>query len=490
MTDYGMMRTEHYVTLIYRPEPTRAGRVFARAGRRREALATERREALQSLDELAGRLEAALAAYTPEPLTTYVGPAGAMCSHLMSFLSMLVSGQWQEVRVPRAPISDTIASAWIFAGTETIEVRLPTATRYARCLDISDYPDRTTPGILDALLYSDAEFVLTQSFSFVGKQKAREQLQRHKTQLSNVGDDSPTELAGITQALDELTQGLFVMGEYHFALMLYGESVDEVRRHAAQMTTEIQDQGFVVTLASTALDAAWYAQMPANWIYRPRVEFLTSRNFASLAPLHGFITGKRAGNAWGQALTMFQTPSGAPLYYSFHLEGEDDQFGKRPLGNARVIGQSGVGKTVLLNFLAAQAHRFATDERMTIVYFDKKRGARIFIEAVGGRYHEIRTGEPTRFNPFQLDPTPENVVFLERLVATLATRGGASVTVDDETRISNAVAAVMRMPPCAPTALDAAREHDRGPGESGVTAPCVAIVSAGTWSWSVLASFA
>ena len=448
MSANGMLRTEHYISIVYRPEPTRLGRLFARAGRRREALVVEREEDIARLNEIRSRLETALRPYVAEPLGTCVDERlGALCSTLRSFLAFLLTGRWQTMRESRAPMSQTLASAWVFVGTETLEIRSARETRYARCLDLTDYPDGTTPGMLDAILYSEGECILTQSFAFVGRQKAREQLRRHRIQLENAGDDSPTELAGIDQALDELTQGRFTMGEYHFALMLYGDTVGEVGEHVSTMAGVIEDQGFVATLASTALDAAYYAQLPGNFIYRPRIEFLTSRNFASLAPLHGFVSGRADGNPWGPAVTMFQTPSGEPFYFSFHLEGDKlDEFGDRPLANARIIGMSTTGKTVLATFLAAQLHRHAAHDPMTIVYFDKDRGARLFVTRVGGRYHEIRAGEPTGFNPFQLEPTPANIAFIEHLVATLARRGGAMVSVEDERRIADGVAATVRMP--------------------------------------------
>ena len=47
-----------------------------------------------------------------------------------------------------------------------------------------------------------------------------------------------------------------------------------------------------------------------------------------------------------------------------------------------LIGPSGSGKTVVLNFLLAQARKY--DPR--IIFFDKDRGAELFIRGIGGRY--------------------------------------------------------------------------------------------------------
>lgn len=60
--------------------------------------------------------------------------------------------------------------------------------------------------------------------------------------------------------------------------------------------TRIQERGFLATPVTLALDAAFYAQLPANWAYRSRKAMLTSRNFAGLCSFHNFYGGKRDGN--------------------------------------------------------------------------------------------------------------------------------------------------------------------------------------------------
>ncbi|MFX8160652.1 VirB4 family type IV secretion/conjugal transfer ATPase, partial [Acinetobacter baumannii] len=86
---------------------------------------------------------------------------------------------------------------------------------------------------------------------------------------------------------------------------------------------------------------------------------------------HNFAMGRADGNLWGSAVTCLETTAAGPYYFNFH-QGD--------LGNFTVIGPSGSGKTVLVNFLLAQARRFAP----RIIFFDKDRGAELFIRAIGG----------------------------------------------------------------------------------------------------------
>ena len=448
--DYRMMANELYLTLIYRPQPTRLGRALTRAARRTLAeIQADQRVALHALDELGRQLEANLRRYDPAVLTTYTPEHGGVCSRPLEVLNYLLTGVWQPVRRPRIPLYDYLGNAWVFLGAELVELRAPTRTRYAQLLDLKDYPDETEPGLLDALLYEDYEFVLTQSFSFYGKPQGVQYLRRQQRQLQNTQDAAASQIEAMAVALDELTSGQFAMGEYHFSLLVFGDTVEAARRYTASSMTVLRDRGFLPALVTTASDAAYFAQLPANWAYRPRLAVLTSRNFAGLSSFHNFFAGKRDGNPWGPAVTLFKTPSGQPLYFNFHASRiDEDAFDRKVLGNLRLIGQSGSGKTVLLGLLLCQAQKFKAHAPLGFasVFFDKDRGAELVIRAIGGRYLAIKNGQPTGLNPFQLEPSERNLLFLERLVAKLVQRSGYPFSPADDTRISQAVRTVMRMP--------------------------------------------
>ena len=136
---------------------------------------------------------------------------------------------------------------------------------------------------------------------------------------------------------------------------------------------------------------------------------------------------------------MFETTAAGPYHFNFHAAG-----GGGDLGNFTVIGPSGSGKTVIVNFLLAQARRL----NPRIVFFDKDRGAELFIRAIGGSYDVLRPGTPSGLNPLLLPDTPGNRRFLIDWVAVLA-RGadGAAPDGEDMARIAEAVAANFAAPP-------------------------------------------
>lgn len=456
---YKMMANELYLTVVYRPNPGRLEKSLIRASRRStKQILEDNKKAIKKLDDIAFQIESGLRRYGAdglkgiEALTAYEisGQPGIKYSKMLEFLNFLVSGEWQRVRIPAAPLDEYLGTAWVFVGTETIEIRSATKTRYAQCIDFKDYASHTEPGFLNNLMYQDYEYVITQSFSFMTMRDGKDFLEKQQRQLMNAEDGSATQIDQISLALDQLIQGEFVMGNYHYSLMVFGNSVEAVRRNTTEAMTVIQDRGFLACIVATATDAAFFAQLPCNWSFRPRVAGLTSKNFVGLCSFHNFRAGKRDGNPWGQAVTLFKTESGQPLYFNFHYsKGDEDSFDKKVLGNTRVIGQSGSGKTVLLNMLLAQSQKYKTNapNGYCDVFFDKDRGAELCIRAIGGKYLAIKNGRSTGFNPFKgLPSTEANLLFLERLVKVLVSDNGTKpISSSDEARISKAVRSVMKM---------------------------------------------
>ncbi len=447
---YKMMANELYLTLIYRPFPSAISRTFSKSGRRTASdILHDQHSAIKKLDELAHQIQASMRRYELITLTTFKDEQGALCSKALSFLNFLITGEWQKVRLPTAPLYDYLGHAWIFVGMETIELRTAMHTRYAQALDFKDYTSHTEPGLLNRLMYEEYEYVMTQSYSFMDKRQGKDFLERQQNQLLSAEDGSATQVSDLSDAIDQLIQGQFAMGEYHYSLMIFGPSVAHVTRYRASAMAIIQDLGFLAASINTATDAAYYAQLPGNWRYRPRVARLTSQNFAGLASFHNFMAGKRDANPWGPAVTLFKTPSGQPLYFNYHACRVDEEaFDKKLLGNTSVIGQSGSGKTVLLSLLLCQSQKFkhTSPNGYTTVFFDKDEGAKIAIKAMGGQYFTLRNGEPTGFNPFALEPTQANILFLEQWIRTLLAGDGQALTTADESRLASAVRTVMRMP--------------------------------------------
>jgi hypothetical protein len=74
----------------------------------------------------------------------------------------------------------------------------------------------------------------------------------------------------------------------------------------AQARAQLSGASFVTTKEDVAVAAAYYAQLPCNWRFRPRLANLSSLNFLGLSPLHNFATGKPNFNPWGPSVKRTQ----------------------------------------------------------------------------------------------------------------------------------------------------------------------------------------
>nr|AKN39800.1 ATPase provides energy for both assembly of typeIV secretion complex and secretion of T-DNA complex(VirB4) [Aliivibrio fischeri] len=432
-----VMVNEFYVTVVQRAK----GGV--KLERNLDAIKARLVERIDAFNQVTEMVENNLESYGVERLGCSTTQQGVVLSAPLSFLNYLLTHEWVNVRKPDGEIKHAIGHAWLNIGADTIELSSLSATHYAQGLDIKEYCSHSYNGLLNGLLYSDFEFVLTQSFSFFPRKKAASYLKTQRRQGISSGDGAITQIEDLNQASNDLLNGEFAMGEYHFSLLVFGDSVAFAKLHRNEAQKSLSHAELLCVPIRIATDAAFFAQLPANWGYRPRVVGLTSKNFASFSPFHNFLIGKKKGNPWGDAVTRLKTLSGHPFYFNFHytLHG-DDNFNEKVAGNTRMIGMTGTGKTVALGLLYCQAQKYAKDSAFSTVFFDKDRGAEVMVRALGGNYLRVQNGKPTGFNPFQMDATAQNISFLKRWVRQLV---GREVTTFEERSISHAVDTVMTM---------------------------------------------
>jgi type IV secretion system protein VirB4 len=431
---------ELFLTLIRRPMQGSAGvgsRIARWLGKGRnsaEAEAWMLGEA-RALEAAGEQLLAALATYRPAMLSVYDTPHGP-CSEPLEMLALLYNADLAPVRLPYGDAGEVLPRRRVSFGADTLELA-PTAQAVrslAAVVSAKDYPGQTAPGMLDELLRIPAEMVITQSFAFVDRQASLGRMNLALRRMRASDDEALSLRSELAQAKDEVAAGRAAYGEHHLTVMVRGESQAAVDGGVAEVQSALTDLGMVTVREDIGLEAAFWAQFPGNFGFIVRRVLIGSANFASLASWHNFPAGKPFGNHWGEAVATFETTAAGPYHFNFH-QGD--------LGNFTAIGPSGSGKTVIVNFLLAQARRFAP----RIVFFDKDRGAELFIRAIGGVYDILRPGVPSRMNPLLLVDSPENRRFLIEWIAQLVGSDGTTVTIEDLAQIKEAVDASMASPP-------------------------------------------
>jgi type IV secretion system protein VirB4 len=440
-----LMANELYLTMLYRPV-VGGGKRFVEKSADAVRLQAEQEQAVGKVMELAGNVEAVLKDYAPYRLGMYEAPNGLVFSETLEFFGYLLNRIDEPVPVLSAPIADYLPVSRQMFSVKTGDYVVSTPAgekQFGAILNIKEYAEGTYPGILNGLKYLDFEYVITHSFSPVGRHDALKTLERTKGMMISSGDKAVSQIIELDHAMDQLASGNFVLGEYHFIIAIYAPSQEQLARQLASTRAELSNAGFVTAKEDWAIAASFYSQIPGNWKYRTRLANISSLNFLGLSPLHNFSAGKKDNNPWGDAVTTLQTTNGQPYFFNFHAtHPAEKSLGEKAIGNTMVIGKSGTGKTALINFLLSQVQKL--DPEPTIFFFDKDRGAEIFVRACGGNYLALANGSPTGFNPFQCERTEANIQFLADLVKVLA--GKRDYSAREEEDIFRAVESILDTP--------------------------------------------
>lgn len=446
---------ELYLTVIHRANPEQLLSFLAKFERESPETKRERLAArIKKMEELQRTFGESLKRYRPELLTTVERAGHDGRKHVYSrpaeFLAYLVNGEHLPQPVTRGHLAETMPqnrinfSRWGHIG----EIRGPVHSRYFGIIELFEYESSTEPGHLNVFLEAPYDCVLTQSFTALSRYAAKGFFEKHRRQLLDSNDASPSQIEDITYAVDRLMAGDFVGGEHHATLTVFGDKPTEVEALLEKGRAGFFDVGIVPKPVGLALEGAFWAQLPANWRYRPRPAVVTSQNFLSFSSFHNFMSGKPTGNPWGPAVTVLKTTGGTPLYFNFHHTDIDaDNTGEKVAGHFIVTGMTGQGKTVLVGALMTQAEKF----KPTVIFFDANRSNEVLVNALGGKYYPLEMGKATGWNPLQLDATPTNKIFLKELIKTL-TRGEKNeatgdyankISHNDELEIDRALETVM-----------------------------------------------
>lgn len=299
-----LMSTELYFTLIEKRKSLKKRKRTA------EIIKQELLARLEVFNKISENVERSLSSFSPKRLGEYK-KNGKEYSSQLSFYNFLVTGLWQEVVIPKCPLYEALMPEAIFTGSDFLEIHSANGHKFVQSLEFKDYAQSSYSGILDGLLYPDVNavkkpyiFIETQTFCFLSRYDGQHFLELQQKQLLSSEDAGVSQIQAMSAAIDGVVNGDFSIGEYSYSLTLFADSYQEVKQNTADAAKKLQDEGFLTFLSTLALPAAFFSQLPCNFALRPRLAKITSVNFAQLAPLHNFISGKRDGNPWGEALAL------------------------------------------------------------------------------------------------------------------------------------------------------------------------------------------
>ncbi|MES2962206.1 MAG: VirB4 family type IV secretion/conjugal transfer ATPase [Pseudomonadota bacterium] len=391
------------------------------------------REGYDELEEMTERILNGFGNYGPRVLGL-VETEDGITSEILEFLSRLVNcGYSQPMTVPLGQISHHLPVSRLYFGNKSIEAHHPHAVKYAGVVSIKEYRPSTHAGVFDGFMQMPFELIISQSFSFINRMVAISSMQLQQRRLVQSEDVAVSQIQEIDSALDSAMSGEFGFGNHHMTVLCIEDTPKALESALSLAVVELSNTGITGVREKMNLEPAFWAQLPCNAEYMARRSVVNTLNIASFASFHNYPSGKRKKNHWGDAVTVLNTVSGTPYFFSFHV---------RDVGHSMIIGPTGAGKTVLLNFLCAQAQKF----NCRLFFFDKDRGAEIFIRAIRGRYIIPNAAKTSGFNPFQLEDNSTNRSFLIDFMKALVMVGDTPLPAHEVERINEAVQGNYKLP--------------------------------------------
>lgn len=352
----------------------------------------------------------------------------------LSFLGYLINGEYNPIALPKQDLSRALSWSGTEIGKDVVRVvdRVGNA-RYSALLSVDEYPPATLSGMLDSLLHLPSELVFTQAFTYEAQGDSRKELKRQADRYEQVDDDAKSLSDELTIARDQVARSALVFGHHQLTIQVCDRDRSRLSDQVGDVIAKLNGFGIVTFRETRGLEPAWWARLPSNRRYAARAVPISSANLACFASFHSVPEGKIEGNHWGPAISALETMAGTPYFFNFHVG---------DVGHTVIIGGTGSGKTTAQCFLLGQARRC---NKPRIWLFDKDRGGEIFLRALGGTYTVVRAGQPTGWNPFQLEDSTETRRFLVDLLLAMAFKVGESVPSRDVEELDWAVSRTMSL---------------------------------------------
>ena len=226
-------------------------------------------DALNKINAIGQQLLAGLSEYSPRVLTTYK-KGETLYSEILEFLSYLNNLESVPRVVNRSPIHQDLSYTRKFFGDETIEIRGASKSKYCACLGVSDYSDRSEPGLLNQVLSTQHHVIICQSFSFVSHTSAQRMMEKERRKKINAGDLSESQVEELREAVDRLTRKEFAMGFHSLSAFVFVDERNQLNKALEDLRPCFTDIGIMMTREDLALQAAFFNLMPGNFKYIPR----------------------------------------------------------------------------------------------------------------------------------------------------------------------------------------------------------------------------
>jgi type IV secretion system protein VirB4 len=370
-------------------------------------------DSCRKLDAVVGKILPMLKSYGARRLGV-VQRDGMYYSELTAFLGKIVTMADLDFPVKDTDIAYQLTNYDVTFGFNAMEVRMREdgKRRFGALLTMKEYRELPIEA-LDRILQVPAEFIISQCFEFIGSRQALKDYGYQKELFDISKSTLLIERTGLKDIIESNKGRQTDYGLHQLNMFLLADTIRALESGVSKAVSALASLGMTPMREDIKFEEGYWAQLPGNFEFIRRMRPINTARIGGFANLSNYPTGEKDGGHWGPAVTTFYTAAHTPYFFNFHV-GDN--------GHTTLIGPSDGGKTLLLNFLLAEACKF--DAKM--FFFDNGRGAEIFLRSINGAYYNLypqadaRPYAQLKINPFQMEDTPVNRSFLCKWGLSLA----------------------------------------------------------------------
>jgi type IV secretion/conjugal transfer VirB4 family ATPase len=356
----------------------------------------------------------------------------------LTYLHDCVSDRHFPVAMPDIPfgLDAVLGDASLVGG---LEPRL--GREHMRVIAVHALPGQAVPGLLDLLNTlpfgyrwvsrylpldkTDANAILGKiRRQWFAKRKGimtlvKEAIMQQESRLEDT--DASNKAADTNAAMEVLGDDAASFGYFTPTITIFDRDPTKLdyKRRAVQQI--LDQQGLVSKVEEMNAVEAWLSSLPGHAYANVRRPIVSSLNLIDLMP----VSAIWAGPDWNEHLNapplmVTHTAGSTPFRLSLH-QGD--------VGHSMIVGPTGAGKSVLLNFIALQFRRYADAQ---VFIFDKGSSARASTHFVGGEFYALGNKTPgvkdATFQPLAEIHREEDRTWASEWVGGLIARQGVEIT--------------------------------------------------------------
>ncbi|WP_321816702.1 MULTISPECIES: hypothetical protein [unclassified Paraburkholderia] len=320
---------------------------------------------------------------------------------------------------------DVMLDSWVPAdsvvvGSDVIRFTGNHGDRYAAVFGAKQWPKRVHPMMLENLLRSDNELVVTQTVRCLGKEASEKELTEVRnflkmtqysvlaTVMSKMTGRQAEAAPGkaelveeADEALSRLTGGGPNSAYYNLSVMVFDRDRESLERRCANVARLFSLKRLLTIRERENLGPTYAAMLPGNWQWQARFHLVGVDNVVDLAPIYTMDSGPRIHAHFSEVVKKRMPP------HAMFIDTYGCQYSWVPhvgqVGHAILIAPTESGKTTFVNFCLSQFQKYGD---VNTFIFDRDASVKITTYLHGGKYLDYKGGT-LKLNPFALDDGTE-----------------------------------------------------------------------------------